>query len=276
MARFTRAACGLMLLSLVSESWAQTAPPQTVPPQTAPGQTAPAPSAPIAAPATDRDVSWLTLPKNVLKDQKRIWLFPASLAKGHNLVPFLLATAATAGFIRLDPSVAPYFRRTTTFKSFNSVFSGNNMVLATILVPVSFYAVGLVRHDSYAQKTALLAGEAVVDVEILDFIMKGISRRIRPSGIPPNGNYSKTFFRDHSSFLQDRSSFPSGHAIAAFAIATVFAHRYRTHRWVPWLSYGAAGLIAFSRLTTSAHFPTDVFVGGILGYSVAQFAVLRP
>ncbi len=242
-----------------------------------PGQSPAPASSPAPAPApADRDVSWKKLAPNVLTDQKRIWLFPLSLNNTANLVPFLVATGATAGLIRLDPTVGPYFRRSTYWNSFNSAFSTQNTALATALFPLAFYGVSLIDHDSYAQKTALLAGEAVIDVEILDFVMKGVTRRLRPGDIPPNGNFNHTFFKNKAGFFHDSSSFPSGHAIASFAIATVFAHRYRSHKWVPWAAYGAATLICFSRITQSAHFPSDVFVGGVLGYAVAQYAVLRP
>jgi membrane-associated phospholipid phosphatase len=36
-----------------------------------------------------------------------------------------------------------------------------------------------------------------------------------------------------------------------------------------------AALVGFSRLTLSAHFASDVFVGAALGYSVSRFAVLQ-
>ena len=68
---------------------------------------------------------------------------------------------------------------------------------------------------------------------------------------------------------------PSGHAIAAFSVATIVARRYGNHKWVPYASYGVAALVGFSRLTLSAHFVSDVFVGGALGYSVSRFAVLQ-
>jgi membrane-associated phospholipid phosphatase len=68
---------------------------------------------------------------------------------------------------------------------------------------------------------------------------------------------------------------PSGHAIAAFSAATVLARRYGDHKWVPYVSYGVAALVGFSRITLSAHFVSDVFVGGALGYSVSRFAVLQ-
>jgi membrane-associated phospholipid phosphatase len=76
-------------------------------------------------------------------------------------------------------------------------------------------------------------------------------------------------------FLRGDGSLPSGHTIAAFSIATIVARRYGNHRWVPYVSYGMAALVGFSRLTLSAHFVSDVFVGAALGYSVSRFAVLR-
>jgi membrane-associated phospholipid phosphatase len=75
--------------------------------------------------------------------------------------------------------------------------------------------------------------------------------------------------------LRGHGSFPSGHTIAAFSIATVVARRYGNHRWVPYAAYGMAALVGFSRLSLSAHFLSDVFMGGALGYSISRFTVLR-
>jgi len=136
--------------------------------------------------------------------------------------------------------------------------------------------VGRFRSASYSQRTALLAGEAYADSAIVDVVMKVATRRLRPSDIAPRGNFSDTFFSSPKSLSGINTSFPSGHATAAFAVATVFSHRYRQHRWVPWVSYGAAAAIGFSRVTTQAHFPSDVFLGAALGYTMTKFVVLRP
>ena len=64
-------------------------------------------------------------------------------------------------------------------------------------------------------------------------------------------------------------------AIEAFAVATIVARRYGNHRWIPYVAYGAAALVGFSRLSLSAHFLSDVFMGGALGYSISRFTVLR-
>jgi len=224
----------------------------------------------------DREVSWRTLPRNFLQDQKDIWLFPVQLGKGRHWVPTIAITGVTGALIAADAHDTPYFRRTQRFEGFNDVFSGRNTAVEMAIVPTAFLVVGHFRHDSYAGKTALLAGEAYADSAVVDIVMKVSTRRLRPSDIAPNGNFSDTFFSSPKSLSGISTSFPSGHAAAAFSIATVFAHRYRQHRWVPWVAYGVAGAISFSRVTTQAHFPSDVFLGAALGFTISEFTVLRP
>lgn len=223
----------------------------------------------------DRKVSWKLLPSNVVHDQKPIWLFPVRVAQGKHLKPALAFVLATAGLVALDPHDTPYFRRTDTFQDFNRVFSGRNTALASAVFPLSFYAVGLARRDRYAQNTALLAGEAVLDSEFVTLVMKNVDRRLRPSDISPQGDFSHTWFKSHGRFISGRGSFPSGHTIAAFSVATIFAERYKRHRWVPWVAYPLAGLVGFSRVPLQSHFPSDVFAGAVLGYSISRFAVLQ-
>jgi membrane-associated phospholipid phosphatase len=230
-----------------------------------------------ATPAVaERDVSWSSLPRNFLQDQKDIWLFPVQLAKGHQWIPTLSITGLTAALIVADPHDIGYFRRTTTFNTFNNVFSGPITAAEIAIVPAAFLVVGHFGHNSYAEKTALLAGEAYADSAVLDVVMKVATRRLRPSDIHPSGPFNDTFFNSHVSNVGINSSFPSSHASAAFAVATVFAHRYRRHRWVPWVAYGAASVISFSRVTNQSHFPSDVFLGAALGFTISEFSVLRP
>jgi membrane-associated phospholipid phosphatase len=244
--------------------------------EVAPGVAIPAPEAPAQTTATSaewRDVSWRKLPSNFLRDQKDMWLFPTKLARGRHWVPTVAVVGITAALLAADSHDAPYFRRTASFRDFNRAMNGKATALEISLVPAAIYFIGLARKDSYAQKTALFAGEALADCYVLYAAINVASRRLRPSDIAPNGNFSDTFFRSHQHFTG--SSFPSGHTIKAFAVATVIARRYRHHRWVPWVAYGVAGLIGFSRITLQSHFPADVFLGAALGYSISRFNVLR-
>jgi membrane-associated phospholipid phosphatase len=213
---------------------------------------------------------------NILEDQERIWTFPARLPQGHNWIA-ATAVLGTGGALQfLDPTAARYFHETTTFQSFNNVFSSNATAIATIVAPVALYGAGLIRKDSKMEQTALFAGQAVADAEILTTVLKDATRRLRPADVPVHGNYWDTWYESTGSVFRGNGSFPSGHTIAAFSVATVISRRYgNQHRWVPFVSYGLATLVGFSRLTLSSHSVSDVFMGAALGYSISRFAVLR-
>ena len=275
-------AVALMVLStfaIPSRTAGQTTEPDQTPPAGSPTSTplqAPGPF-PVSqpAPAIDRPVSWKLLLPNLIRDQGRIWSFPARLVQGKNWIPTSAVLGTTAGLVALDPTEAAYFHRTSTFHGFNNIFAGNATSIGTLATPVSLYAVGLIRRDSKMQRTALLAGEAVADAEILTTVLKSATGRVRPAGIPAGGNFSDSWFESSGSRLRSNGGFPSGHTIAAFSIATVVARRYGNHRWVPYVAYGMAALVGFSRLSLSAHFSSDVFMGAALGYSISRFTVLR-
>jgi membrane-associated phospholipid phosphatase len=240
-----------------------------------PDQT-PVSNPPATTPAPyDRPVSWKLLVPNLLSDQARIWTFPVRLARGQDVLPATAVLAGTAGLVALDPAESGYFRGTSTYQGFNSVFAGNATALGVVLAPVSLYAVGAFRKDSKMTHTALLAGEAVADAELVTTVLKDATTRVRPAAIPAKGNFSDSWFESGGSLIRGRGSFPSGHTIAAMSVATVVARRYGNHRWVPFVAYGMAALIGFSRLSLSAHFLSDVFMGGALGYSISRYAVLR-
>ena len=141
------------------------------------------------------------------------------------MVPTVATLSVTTGLVALDPTTAPYFRRTTSFDGFNRVFSGGNTNKGMIALPAAFLALGLLRKDSKMQRTALLAGEAVANAEILTTVMKDTSRRLRPVEIAPNGDFSDTWFRSRGPVWRGRGSTPSGHTIAAVSIATIFARK---------------------------------------------------
>jgi len=226
----------------------------------------------------DRPVSWKLLYPNLIADQKHIWSFPARLMQGQNWAPTAAVLGATARLVLLDPSEAGYFRRTPIFHGFNNIFTGNATAIGTGAVPASLYAIGLIRRDSKMQHTALLAGEAMTDAAIMQTVLKDVTKRIKPAGFSASGNLSDSWFEKRgspSSYIKGNGSFPSGHTMEAFSVATIIARRYGNHRWVPYVAYGLASVVGFSRLSLSVHFLSDVFMGGALGYSISRFTVLR-
>ncbi len=221
-----------------------------------------------------REVSPKSLGPNILEDQKTIWSFPLHVVRGEHLKPTLIVAGATAALVALDPYDEPYFRNSSGFRKFKTgPLRGRNTTLGTTLAPAALYLGGVVKRDSYAQQTALLAAEAFADAQILSWGMKGVDGRLHPSDIPPHGDFTHTWFK-YGGTVTNPGSFPSGHAISAFAVASVFSARYGRRRWVPWVAYGLATFVALSRIPDQAHFPSDVFAGAALGYAVSRFVVL--
>lgn len=226
--------------------------------------------------ASERQVSWRSLPMDFLHDQKGIWLFPLQLGKGHYWLPTLAVAGGTAGLIIADPHVMPYFRsHQGNLDDVNDVFDAQITTATVIAIPTTLMIAGYARHDDYQVGTALLSAEAYADSAVVDLAVKAITRRQRPSDVPPGAPFTNTFFAGGKSPFKG-SSFPSGHAAGAFSVATVIASRYHNHRWVPWVMYGMATAVSFSRVTTLAHFPSDVFLGAALGYTITRFQVLKP
>jgi membrane-associated phospholipid phosphatase len=125
-------------------------------------------------------------------------------------------------------------------------------------------------------QTSLLATQALITSAAWAQLIKHFTGREDPSATyiyskKPGGQWWGPFaqydqdlpvYKSVSSF----DAFPSGHTAAAFSIATVFATQYKDIKAVPIISYSLATLVGISRLTEHAHWTSDIFVGGLIGY----------
>jgi len=242
-----------------------------------PGQTA-KPTVDTTTGVPQREATWRSVPGDFLHDQKGIWLFPVQLAKGHHLLPTLIVVGGTAGLIYADSHAMPYFQKhQRNWDDLNDVFDPLITTGEVIALPAGLMVAGYIRHDDREVNTALLAVEAYGDSVVPNLAIKAATRRQRPTDIAPGGPFTGTFFNGGKSPFKG-SSFPSGHATAVWSVATVVAERYR-HRgkpWIPILSYTLATAISCSRITSSAHFPSDVWLGAAMGYTIAKYQTLRP
>lgn len=224
----------------------------------------------------DLELTWKKAPRKFLADEKQMWLFPKQLAQGRHWLPTAIIVGGTAAFIKEDPPLERKIRGTDIFDDYNRVLKGAVSGGIIAGVPAAFYAISLLRKDSYAQSTALLAGEAVANDFVLMAAMKVSTRRRRPAVFPPNSSYNDSFFTaGYNPVWGHGSSFPSGHAAMAFSVATVFSRRYKQHKWIPYVAYTVATALSFSRVTTGAHFSSDTFIGAAMGYVIARYDVLR-
>jgi membrane-associated phospholipid phosphatase len=127
------------------------------------------------------------------------------------------------------------------------------------------YLIGKATGNSKARETGLLGAEAIAHSQIVTLVLKTATQRERPLDFQTNGSGGLAFGKGGNSF-------PSGHASGSFALATVFAYEYgREHRWVPYVSYGLASVVAASRLSAQQHWVSDLFVGSTVGFLIGRY-----
>lgn len=195
------------------------------------------------------------------QDQKNMWTSPARvrLADAIWLVPL---AGVTAGLFVTDRQYSASLSTNPTTLSHYNTFS--NVGIASLAgAGAGMYLMSFPTHNEHWRETGFLAGEAAIDSLIPVELMKYSFSRDRPY----QGNGSGAFF-------QGGTSFPSEHAAAAWAIAGVFAHEY-PGKLPKLVSYGLASAVSFARVHGRQHFPSDVFVGSVLGYLVAQSVYSR-
>ena len=120
------------------------------------------------------------------------------------------------------------------------------------------YLLGKMTHNDHEQEAALLSGEAAVDAVGVTTVLKYSFGRQRPSDGSGEGY-----------FWHGGTSFPSEHSTAAWAVASVMAHEYPS-TLSQLFFYGLASAVSLSRVTGKDHFPTDVLVGGAIGWFTGQ------
>jgi membrane-associated phospholipid phosphatase len=145
----------------------------------------------------------------------------------------------------------------------SSVFSyfGNGGVLLGLAGVI--YAVGEVNHQDALRKTALLSVESLATASALAWALKAITGRARPYA----GESSHSFHP--FSFKSSYWSLPSGHAAAAFAVATTIAEQSDSPA-IDIAAYGLATLAGLSRIHDCKHWASDVFIGSVIGYFVGK------
>jgi membrane-associated phospholipid phosphatase len=83
----------------------------------------------------------------------------------------------------------------------------------------------------------------------------------------------KALTREKRPDTDEHNSFPSGHATAAFAVATMES-AYHPEQKTWW--YLGATLIAASRVRLNRHHTQDVVAGAVVGYTTARWELSRP
>ncbi len=125
-------------------------------------------------------------------------------------------------------------------------------------IGAGLYVIGLAAQNEDVRVTGRLTLEALAYCGVVNLALKSLVGRSRPY----TGNGAFTF--RPVQFGTDETSFPSGHAVVAFAVSSVLAERIG-NPWVGAGLYAVASLTALSRMYQTKHWASDVVLGGAIG-----------
>ena len=140
-----------------------------------------------------------------LKDQKDIWISPFYINRGDFEWLAPVGVGAGALFI-FDHGISNALRPDTSLRTPSNAISKFG-VIVPYAVPGTMWFLGVATHNSHTAEAGRLGAEAELDSEVVMQVLKFATNRPRPN-------------------LSNNQSFPSGHAMSAFALAAVISREY--------------------------------------------------
>jgi hypothetical protein len=189
------------------------------------------------------------------QDQKLIYKGPF---EAHNLKWDAVILVGTGAFLAADRHIENNIPHSnfTTYQAISDTTIGG---LAGSLAVIYLYGAKTEHH--HARETGELELETLINTILIYTPMQLIAGRQRPD----EGNNHGDFFKHHAI----DTSFPGGHAMFTWAMASVLADEY-PKPWARALSYGAAFTVTFTRFMARDHWSSDMFIGTGLGLAIAE------
>lgn len=182
-----------------------------------------------------------------------------------------IVAGVAGGLMALDTTIRDFAQddvRSTTTNDISDMISKLGDTKSLALTGIGSYALFEVFDMKREKSASLLALESLTLSALVIEGLKTVTSRQRP-----NKSDSAFDFQGLGSF-GDNTSFPSGHAGNAFAVASVISEVYGDENpWVPWVSYGLASGVALSRVNDNKHWASDVFLGSALGLFIGKMVV---
>ncbi len=184
--------------------------------------------------------------------------FKAYLDKiGFHEFPFLQADFFIANWVKSFEE--PWLKKLAV----NLSYLGNGVFLA--ILSLTLAGLGWWRKKPTLQTAGIQALLAFLLAGLSSQILKHLFGRARPRILLEAG-----FHLLGPTLQSGFDSFPSGHALTTFAVATALAKNFSKGAWIFYL---LASLIAVSRVLSGSHFPTDVIAGALLGILMGKLVL---
>lgn len=195
---------------------------------------------------------------NIMLDQKEFFTSPFRMNRD-NAKWWLLSGALTAGLIAADHRITNSFENSNGQIKWGGRISQIGASYTLVPLVAGYYGFGVLTDHAKAREIGVLGTESLLDSLIVVGVLKEVFRRNRPD-------------EDHpGKFWGGGTSFPSGHAIQVWSIASLVSHEYKHQPIVGVVAYGLAALVSASRIAAERHFASDIFVGGTMGWFIGRY-----
>ena len=167
---------------------------------------------------------------------------------------------------------------------YTDIFGEEYFILPSVALTYAFSSIG---DNCRLKNLSLAALQSFIYAEVASAGLKVLTCRLRPSEFnsqqptansqQPTANSqqpianSQTWLGPFKSF--ESTSFPSGHAMRSFALATTVSGFYPDKKWVGIVSYSLAMMTSVGRVIGKEHWTSDVIVGAALGYFIGRGVV---
>lgn len=185
-----------------------------------------------------------------------------------------IATATTLAFV-YDDEIFNYIDKTFTNSQSNTISQYSDIYGEELFIVPSIaltYGIGAIAKDTRLKNMSLATLQSFIFAEVASAGIKVLTCRERPdaNSQQPTAN-SQSWLGPFATF--ESTSFVSGHATRAFALATTVAGFYPEKKWIGIVSYSLATMTSVGRVISKEHWTSDVIVGAALGYFIGRGVV---
>lgn len=212
--------------------------------------------------------------RSYLTDSKSFITAPASW-KSSDVEKAVILTGSTLFLMVNDERTKDFINRNRNEKVADFLQTGfepfGNGVYTLPLLG-GLYLGGMLSDNPYDKRMALTGVKSFVFAAGGATVLKAVFGRHRPGDDQPSDAFA---FDGPFKGLDDNGSFVSRHSMVAFAVAATLSEGYRKQKkWVPWVAYSVASIVAFSRTYNNEHWVSDAFAGAGLGYVTGKMVFM--
>lgn len=172
--------------------------------------------------------------------------------------------AATIVALKLDHPIVRRLPNTPDQVRYSKAVSSAGTYYAIAGAAGGFIGVGAITRNRRAIETGLLAAQTITHTEAIAQVLKFAGRERPDYGDARLGR-----------FWRGQRSFPSGHAMGTWAVATIVSREYHDNKWIRYGAYLFPVAISASRMGAQRHFLSDLVAGGSIGYLVGGWMYNR-